>query len=103
KVAEPGMVVAYERLADVGPVMPVRIDQAWHADHASPVDHLGAGRRYLEATATIAPLRTCTSPLGRSPRPLSNVSTWAPRTTNSPLAGSAPAGCACANARPGTR
>ena len=46
KVAEPGIVVAYERPADVGPVMPVRIDQAWHADHASPVDHLGAGRRY---------------------------------------------------------
>ena len=62
----------------------------------------GAGT--LAATATMAPLRTCTSPLGNSPSAGSIVSTWAPRTTNSPRAGSPAAGApAWANARCGSR
>src|SRR3954469_19723161 len=47
-----------------------------------------SGAAMAGATATIAPLRTCTSPRSKSPSFASMVSTVAPRITNSPRAGS---------------
>src|SRR3954465_10555173 len=64
------------------------------------------GAPTVGATATIAPLRTCTSPRSKSPSFASIVSTVAPRITNSPRAGSGFAPRlwldACAKAQAGT-
>src|SRR6185437_7360610 len=52
-------------------------------------------------TATMAPPRTCTSPLVRSPILSSIDNTCAPRTTNSPRAGSTAGAGVCARAPAG--
>src|SRR4051812_9737846 len=53
-----------------------------------PSNAAAPGAATIGATATIAPLRTCTSPRSKSPSFASIVSTVAPRITNSPRAGS---------------